>query len=340
MIIERFSLKSDTLGQELFLSVFRFRGSGNGRAVYIQAALHSHELPGTVALDRLIPVLEAAESDGRLMGNVTLVPHANPIGLAQGIFGETLGRFDLNGRVNFNRSFPKENLEKLSGRPAAEQLKSVLLALAEKADVVLDLHCDDEGPIYLYVFKRQIEDGLRLANAMKATVILTDTRDDPISFDLAVGARWSAENCEGDARFAATIELRGLVDVSPEYAQQDADGLYRYLVDIGTVIDELPAINPVKTIIGDVDDARLIDTPVPGVVLYDVEIGDWVVEGQRLAVVMSEPGIGYHEILSPFDGQVMTRRDRRLARRGDAVIKVLRHPFPKERLQSKNETLV
>lgn len=337
MIIERFSLKSDTLGQELFLSVFRFRGSGNGRAVYIQAALHSHELPGTVALDRLIPVLEAAESDGRLMGNVTLVPHANPIGLAQGIFGETLGRFDLNGRVNFNRSFPKENLEKLSGRPAAEQLKSVLLALAEKADVVLDLHCDDEGPIYLYVFKRQIEDGLRLANAMKAIVILTDTRDDPISFDLAVGARWSAENREGDARFAATIELRGLVDVSPEYAQQDADGLYRYLVDIGTVIDELPAINPVKTIIGDVDDARLIDTPVPGVVLYDVEIGDWVVEGQRLAVVMSEPGIGYHEILSPFDGQVMTRRDRRLARRGDAVIKVLRHPFPKERLQSKKK---
>ena len=110
--------------------------------------------------------------------------------------------------------------------------------------------------------------------------------------------------------------------------KQDADGLYRYLVDIGTVIDELPAIVPVETITGDVDAAQLISTPVPGALLYDVEIGDWVTEGQRLAVVLSEPGTVHHEIRSPFDGQVMTRRDRRFARRGDDVIKVLRHPLP------------
>lgn len=48
---------------------------------------------------------------------------------------------------------------------------------------------------------------------------------------------------------------------------------------------------------------------MPGALLYDVEIGDWVTEGQRLAVVLSEPGTVDHEIRSPFDGQVMTRRD-------------------------------
>ena len=328
MEIERVTLESDTPGQELSLRVFRFRGSEDGPAVYIQGALHSHEMPGMVAIDRLIPRLAEAENDARLAGSVTLVPHANPIGLTQAVFGETLGRFDLNGRINFNRSFPAEAAEKLTERPAAERLKATLLALAEKADVVLDLHCDDEGPVYLYVAERQLDEGRRLARAMEATVILTDARDDPISFDLAVGVRWAAEKRDGDARFAATIELRGMTDVTPAFAKQDADGLYRYLVDIGAAIDELPDIFPVEPITGDVDAAQLIPTPVPGALLYDVEIGDWVREGQRLAVVLSYAGAAHHEVLAPFDGQVMTRRDRRFARRVDDVIKVLRHPLP------------
>ena len=328
MEIEHITLDSDTPGQEFSLRVFRFRSSGNGPAVYMQGALHSQEIPGMVALDRLIPRLTAAENESRLSGDVTLVPLANPIGLAQGVFGQTLGRFDLNGRVNFNRSFPSETADKLTGRPAAERLKATLLALAEKADVVLDLHCDDEGPVYLYVSERQLEEGRRLARAMQATVVLTDAGDDPISFDLAVGVRWAAERRDCDARFAATIELRGMMDVTPAFAEQDADGLYRYLVDVGTVIDELSAISPVDPITGDVDAAHLIPTPVPGALLYDVDIGDWVKEGQRLAVVLSEPGTVDHEIRSPFDGQVMTRRDLRFVRRGDDVIKVLRHPLP------------
>lgn len=328
MEIERITLESDTSGQDFSLRVIRFRGRGNGPAVYMQAALHAHEMPGMVALDRLIPRLEAAEKDERLTGNVTLVPHANPVGLAQAVFGETLGRFDFNGRVNFNRSFPSDTADRLTGRPAAERLKAVLLELAVGADVVLDLHCDDEGPVYLYVLKRQLDEGRRLARAMQAAVILTDAGDDPISFDLAISARWVAEKRAVDARFAATIELRGMMDVTPALADRDADGLYRYLVDIGAVDDELPAVIPDEPVIGDVDAAQLIATPVPGALLYDVGIGDWVTKGQRLAVVLSEAGSMRHELLAPFDGLVMTRRDRRLARRGEEIIKVLRHPQP------------
>ncbi|AXI41445.1 succinylglutamate desuccinylase/aspartoacylase family protein [Sulfitobacter sp. SK011] len=328
METERITLKSDTPGQELALSVFQFVGSNDGPAVYIQAALHSHEMPGVAALDQLMPRLVAAENEARLAGSITLVPHANPIGLAQAVYGETLGRFDANTRVNFNRSFPTDIATELTGKPAAECLKATLLTLAERADVVLDLHCDDEGPVYLYISEGQLDEGLRLARAMQAAVILTDAADDPISFDLAVGARWAVESRNADDRFAATIELRGMMDVTPDFAKQDADGLYRYLVDIGTVIDDLPAIDSVDPTMGAVDDAVLISTAEPGAILYDVLIGDWVTKGQRLAVILSEPGSAHHEILSPFDGQVMTRRDRRFARRGDDVIKVLRHPLP------------
>jgi predicted deacylase len=328
MDIERITLESDTSGQDFSFRVLRFRGRGNGPAVYIQAALHAQEMPGMVAIDRLIPRLEAAEKDARLAGNVTLVPHANPVGLAQAVFGETLGRFDLNGRVNFNRSFPSDPADRLTGKPAAERLKAVLLELAVGADVVLDLHCDDEGPVYLYVLERQLDEGRRLARAIQAAVILTDAGDDPISFDLAVSARWAAEGRTIDARFAATIELRGMMDVSPALADRDADGLYRYLVDIGAVDDKLPAVNPDEPVTGDVDAAQFIATPVPGALLYDVGIGDWVTEGQRLAVVLSDAGTTRHEIRAPFEGLVMTRRDRRLARRGEEIIKVLRHPQP------------
>ncbi|WP_058279883.1 succinylglutamate desuccinylase/aspartoacylase domain-containing protein [Ruegeria denitrificans] len=328
MEIKKITLHSDTSGQEFSLRVLYFQCSGSAPSVYIQAALHAHEMPGMVALDRLIPRLVKAESEGRLSGNVTLVPHANPIGLAQGVHGETLGRFDLNGRINFNRSFPTKMAKELSGRPAAERLKATLIEIAVNADVVLDLHCDDEGPVYLYVSEHQLGEGRRLAHAMQARVILTDASDDPISFDLAVGGRWTAENRVEDTRFAATIELRGMMDVTPDLAQQDSDGLYRYLVDLGTIVDVLPDIDPDDPIVGDVDSAELIPSPVPGALLYDVNVGDWVKKGQRLAVVMSEPGEKNQEILSPFDGQIMTRRDRRFVRRGDDVIKVLRHPLP------------
>ncbi len=328
MEIERKTLQADTPGQALELRVFRFAGNGDGPAVYMQAALHSHEIPGVVALNQLIPRLQAAEVDGRLAGNITLVPHANPIGLAQAVYGETLGRFDANTRVNFNRSFPTGAADELTGKPAAESLKATLLSLAGQADVVLDLHCDDEGPVYLYVLEKQLDKGLRLAHAMQADVILTDAADDPISFDLAVGSRWAAEGRAADDRFAATVELRGMRDVTPEFAEQDAIGLYRYLVEIGTVIDDLPDVDRADPVVGDVDDAALLSTPVPGAILYDVRIGDWVSEGQRLAIILSEPGTAQHEVRSPFDGLVMTRRNSRFARRGDDVIKVLRHQLP------------
>jgi uncharacterized protein len=326
MEIERVTLEGDTPGQEFFLRVFRFRGSGQGPAVYMQAGLHANEMPGVVALDRLILRLEAAEKDGRLSGSVTLVPQANPIGLAQAVFGETLGRFDVNSRINFNRSFPKDTTESSPGRLASERLKSILLALAVETDVVLDLHCDDEGPVYLYVAEHQIAEGRRLARAVQATVILTEPSYDLGTFDLTALARWAAQNRPDESRFAATIELRGMIDVTPEFAERDADGLYRYLVDLGVVIDRLPEIVAADPVSGDSDAAQLIAVPVPGALLFDAKVGDWVKKGDRLAVVVSDAGTDHHEILSPHNGLVMSRWCQRFIRRGEYVMKVLRHP--------------
>ena len=79
----------------------------------------------------------------------------------------------------------------------------------------------------------------------------------------------SSEDCAavsrpGDQRFAATVEFRGMMDVTPDLAKRDAAGLYRYLVDLGAVSDPLDAYDPADPVVADVDDAQLIPTPVPG----------------------------------------------------------------------------
>jgi uncharacterized protein len=85
---------------------------------------------------------------------------------------------------------------------------------------------------------------------------------------------------------------------------------------------------PSRAVAGFRRHARPLPTPVPGALLYFVEIGDWVSEGQRLALVVPDVGVEHDELLAPFEGLVMTRRDRRLARRGEYIIKVLRNPRP------------
>ncbi|KAA9008130.1 succinylglutamate desuccinylase/aspartoacylase domain-containing protein [Histidinibacterium aquaticum] len=328
MDVERIGIEADSAGQEFFLRVLRFRGTGEAPTVYLQAALHAHEVPGVVALDRLIPRLEQAEGENRLAGDVIVVPQANPVGASQALFGETQGRFDFNGRTNFNRGFPPAGAETDLARPVDERLKSTLLSLACEADIVLDLHCDHDGPVYLYVHERMLEEGRTLARSLRARAILTDSGEDPFSFVLKVNQRWNEEGRANDRRFSATVELRSMIDVTADLAEQDALGLYRYLVETGTVVDRLQEAPAEEPVTGDIGAAELVLTPAPGAMMLDVEVGEWVAEGQRLAEIITEAGLERHEIRAPFEGMVLTRFNRRIVRRGDYVAKILRHERP------------
>lgn len=108
---------------------------------------------------------------------------------------------------------------------------------------------------------------------MQASVSLTDTSDDPISFDLAVGSRWIAENREGDTRFSATIELRGMKDVTPDLTQQGAVGFCRYLVDRGTIVDELPDFDSDYPIVGDDTYSRQLGDAGSKVTAIEIDAG-------------------------------------------------------------------
>jgi predicted deacylase len=328
----------DTAGIEWRVPVFRFAGSdAKAPCVYIQAALHANELPGTALLHFLLERLRRAEADGAIRGDITVVPQANPIGLAQYHFSEMEGRFDLGSRTNFNRDFPlvalaERNtlLEDLDRRPAADRLKRTLLHKALGADLMLDLHCDDESLQYAYIDEAFWPEAADLASALDMqAVFLSD--GESTAFEEAVGHAFKHQG--GDklktvpGRLAVTVELRGKRDVYPDMAKRDADGLWAFLAGRGVVADPTQAAKPYAGPAVPLDNIEMVRAPEPGTVLFHREIGDAVKAGDLLATLITRPGEpdGTLAVKAGHDGLVATRSSARYARRGEDLMKLACH---------------
>ncbi len=328
----------DTAGIEWRVPVFRFKGSDAGApSVYIQAALHANELPGTALLHFLLERLAKADAEGNIRGDITVIPQANPIGLAQFHFGEMEGRFDLGSRTNFNRDYPlialserEALLDGLDRRSAADRLKRTLLYTALGHDLMLDLHCDDESVQYAYIDDAFWPEAADLAAALDMeAVFLSD--GESTAFEEAVGHAFKHQG--GDklksvpGRLSVTVELRGRRDVYPDMAKRDADGLWAFLTGRGVVSG---AAHTAKTYTGPalpLDNIEMVRAPQPGTVLFHRDIGDQVKTGDLLATLITKPGApdGTLEVKAAHDGLIATRASARYARRGDDLMKIACH---------------
>ncbi len=337
MDISDIILPGDTPGTEWRLPVIRFKGSDpKAPKVYMQAALHAGELPGTAVLHFLCEHLRRAEAEGAIRGDITIVPHANPIGAAQAHFGDMQGRFDLGTRTNFNRDFPlisvrdRETLtDDLERYPAVEQLKRQLLYMALGADLVLDLHCDDESLQYAYIDDAFWPEASDLAAALDmAAVFLSDGESS--AFEEAVGHALK-HALEGErrthlpGRLAVTLELRGTRDVYPEMAKADAQGLWNFLAGRGIVSGDAKPLGDFKGDALPLDNIEMIRAPQPGAVLFHKSLGDRVQEGDVLATIITHPGRenGSIEVRAPQAGLIVTRVSTRFARRRADLMKIL-----------------
>ncbi len=335
MDISEITIKGDTPGVEWRLPVIRFKGRDDkAPKIYIQAALHANELPGTALLHFLCEKLRRADADGTILSDITIVPQANPIGTAQSHFGDLQGRFDLGSRTNFNREFPliplserQTLVDDLERYPAVEQLKRQLLHMALGADLMLDLHCDDESVQYTYVDEAFWPEAADLASALDMeAVFLADGESS--AFEEAVGYAWKHETSEKakrlPGRLAVTVELRGTRDVYPDMARKDADGLWRFLAARGAVGDAAAPLEPYKGKVTPLDNIEMIRAPQAGAVLFHRTIGDTVAAGDLLATIVTAPGMegGSIDIHAPQAGLVATRTSQRFARRRDNLMKI------------------
>ena len=89
--VERLPLMSMTPGTARSLTVLRYGRAGARPKVYMQAAIHSNEFPGSMALAHLIPMLDRAQKAGRIKGEiVVLVDRAPPAEATEETIGAAL----------------------------------------------------------------------------------------------------------------------------------------------------------------------------------------------------------------------------------------------------------
>jgi predicted deacylase len=307
-------------GDAVQVGAWRFEGDGSGPTVHLQAGVHADEIAGMLVLHQLMQRLQVAEVQGRLKGHVTVVPQANPLGIGQFRQGRILGRFhDATGH-NFNRLFDQSSA---MARPSTnvQEWQKKLVQLATPAQVVLDLHTDDEALPYLYVHRRFWPRGRELAAAMKMDVaIIWDDGGDG-SFEETIIAPWLRDGVS-DRHMAATLELRGQGDVSDRFAEQDADGLYVWLCACGVIDEALsPGDWPVEAM--EMGHMETILAPQAGVLIFEKELGDFVEEGQRFARILRRPGDPSSEVVLYAEqaGRMVTRYRDRLVSQGMVVAK-------------------
>lgn len=360
MDVTRIDLPAPAPGTARHLVVQRFGAVGARPKAYLQAALHADELPGVLVLHHLARLLAEAEAAGRVLGEVVLVPLANPIGLAQRLIQLHPGRFDLNRMTNFNRDWPdflpalterlgdrlgsdaaanvalirRELAAQAADLPALDEndaLRRTLYGLALDADFVLDLHCDLEAVTHLYLGTPLWPGAADLAAAIGAEAVLLAETSGGNPFDEAFSAPWwqlartFPDRPIPQACLAATIEYRGLRDVEDRVAAADAAALLDLLVRRGLVAGEAGPLPALRCAATPLDGTAMVPAPASGLVLFDVAPGDEVAEGARLARIV-DPLAGHAvpaiEVHAPTAGRVFARFLRGFIRAGDVLAKI------------------
>ncbi|MCX7287797.1 MAG: succinylglutamate desuccinylase/aspartoacylase family protein [Rhodobacterales bacterium] len=313
-------LAGDAPGTQRQLICLRFGVAGARPKVYLQAGLHADEMPGVLALQHLLPLLDAAEAEGKIPGEVLVVPAANPIGLSQWAFQRPLGRMEAESLHNFNRGYPDlatragDLVDGLLGDdPAANagliraalvqavaevraqartdmvEGQLTLLAWSIDADHVLDLHCDHQAVMHLYASPARPADTSLLCRCTGARVALIQDVSGGNAFDEAHTVPWlQLRQRFGDqvpaGCFSSTLEYRGQFDVSDALAAGDAAGLMAFLVGVGAVIGDATPLHPDAPHLP-LGGAGEVFAPQGGVVTWDSAPGETVTQGQVLGHV-------------------------------------------------------
>jgi len=324
---------------------------GTGRKAYLQAGLHADEFPGMLVLRILAGHLAEADARGAVLGEILLVPQANPIGLAQTETGFLFGRLESGTGENFNRDYPDlsdlgslslgpdaaSNVDTIraamSARLAAMQpegalahLRHKLLTLAHDADLVLDLHADNEAEPHLYTGPALWPAAEDIAAAIDARAVLLAEASGGSPFDEACSSPWwtLAENHPGlpipPACLAATLELGSNDDVDPERAADQATALLRMLEGRGFVDGSggRPRLSCRATAATAMAQVR---SPITGLVVYRRRLGDVVRTGDLIATVIDPLG-DEAELRAETDGRLFARHSQPYAWPGRVIGKI------------------
>lgn len=348
MRIDHLSLEPGPIGGERALTVYRFGDAGARPKVHVQGGLHADEAPGMLVGFALRERLRRLEAEGRIRGEIVLVPVANPIGLDQGLIGGSLGRFEATTGQNFNRAFPeaaRSALARDEAKPEGDAvavlrrrmvvaldamvphtqiaaLQRLLLRQAIDADIVVDMHCDSEAVTHVYCHSEQVERAETLGAAVGAEAVLHATLQGGLSFDEACTLPWIELRRRWPeldlplACFAVTLEWRGMLDTDPDTADADAAALVAWLATQGVLSastetgrDRSVAATPLAGV-------EVVHAPRPGLFLATATPGSRVARGTVLGTLRSLPDGEDLPLRATTAGLLYSREQTRIVRSG------------------------
>lgn len=354
-------LAGDAPGQSTTLYWYSVGPTEAETKVHLQAALHADEQPGTMALHHLLPMLRDADAEGKLKARFVIFPSVNPLGLATRVLRRHIGRYDLETGVNFNRRWPdlypqvaERVVGKLTADPkanvaviraavgewlneqrpatAAQRLRLHILKSAFDADIVLDLHCDDESLKHIFT-SPDLMPGLQdLADRMQVAATLTAEDSGGGSFDEVLPSLYrKAQRANPGfpipiAAETATLEYRGQADVTDAIGRQDAQGLFDFFAGRG-LVDAAPA--PAKAAPGPTpfEATEVLRADRPGLLAYRVGLGDRVKKGDVVAEIIAMDGpdafLARTPLVAGTDGFILSRATAKYAVTGSSVAKVV-----------------
>lgn len=292
-------------GDSLHLSVFRFEGkSKDAPSAYFQASLHGSEVQGNWVIASLLERLYTLEAEGALLGDITLVPCANPHAQNQKMGDYTIGRYDPSDGDNWNRAFQNlaplaaevsdhwpEGKAQLRGRLVAKlaeepgdaeayskKLARTLQGLAARHDLMLDLHCAALCESYAYVPEYCFESFRHLPcrHAVRIPDLFGGAMDEAfITPWWALGKRVQAKTGQlPPLPEGFTLELGHQDWADPELAARQAEGILHYLSVKGAVKGRFEAMRFSSRFACDLKDFHTDFSPRAGFVKLRARLGE------------------------------------------------------------------
>ncbi|MCH1929462.1 M14 family metallopeptidase [Shewanella sp. A25] len=308
-------------GQALTLPIYTFKPSGHaprGPKVYIQANVHGAEVQGNAVIFQLMKLLERCE----ILGEISLVPLANPLGINQKSGEFTLGRFDPITGANWNREYLSHDIDiaswlkvhaKLDDAELIQAFRSTLVescqqrlrnpwgvttghrlavnlqAMAHDADIVLDLHTGPKSCKHLYCPEYALDDAKYFS--IPYTLVIPNGFGG--AMDEAAFCPWwqLSEVAKSQGRDLAvavaafTLELGSQERISLADALIDAEGIMAYLSHRGVIRDTvLPA--KMARFGCYLKDYKKFHAPSAGLVEYMAAVGEPLPSGKPLVKLL------------------------------------------------------
>ena len=196
-------------------------------------------------------------------------------------------------------------------------LRKLLLSHSIDAHYVLDLHCDDVALPHVFYGVHKQTTGKALAKAMGFSICLEEDVTGTVAFD---GTH--TQPC-----FAATLELRGNADVSPEPAEQDCLGILDFLTHEKLIHRKTKPKQPVALNQLGVDQVRMVKATMSGIVTYRAKLGTSLTANEAFAdlILLDSSTAKSIPILVPCDDYLFSATGHYFITKGETIAMLATH---------------